>query len=59
MTVLNAPVQGVKITRQGDGYAYRVVDVASRTFHPNNYYLPFLRSEVQNSAGTLEQNPGY
>ena len=59
MTVLNAPVRGVKITREGDGYAYTVVDVAARTFHEYNYYLPFLRSEIQNSAGTLEQNPGY
>ena len=59
MTVLNSPVQGVKITRSGDTYTYKVVDVADRTFAARNYYLPLMRSEIENSAGTLEQNPGY
>lgn len=59
MDVLNNPVQGVKVTRSGSGYSYRVVDVASRTFEPRNYYLPLLRSEIENAGGTLEQNPGY
>jgi len=59
MQVLNQPVQGVKITKTADGYNYKVVDVASRTFNARNYYLPFLRSEVENSAGSLQQNPGY
>ena len=59
MTVLNSPVRGVKITRTGDTYTYKVVDVADRTFSARNYYLPLMRSEIENSAGTLEQNPGY
>ena len=59
MTVLNQPVQGVKITRSGDTYTYKVVDVADRTFAARNYYLPLMRSEIENAAGTLEQNPGY
>ena len=59
MTVLNSPVQGVKITRTGDTYTYKVVDVADRTFSARNYYLPLMRSEIENAAGTLEQNPGY
>ena len=59
MTVLNQPVRGVKITRSGGAYTYTVVDVAKRVFAERNYYLPFMRSEVENSAGTLEQNPGY
>ena len=59
MTVLNQPVQGVKVTRSGDAYTYKVVDVADRTFAARNYYLPFMRSELENAAGTLEQNPGY
>lgn len=59
MTVLNEPVQGVKISRFGDAYSYEVVDVASRKFNQANYYLPFMRSEIENSGGTLEQNPGY
>lgn len=53
--VLNRPVKGVKIA----GGAYEVVDVAARSFEERNYYLPFTRSEIQNSNGTLEQNKGY
>jgi hypothetical protein len=59
MTVLNSPVQGVKVTRAGSGYSYKVVDVADRTFAARNYYLPLMRSEIENAGGTLEQNPGY
>ena len=59
MTVLNQPVNGVKITRSGAVYTYTVRKVADRTFNERNYYLPFMRSEIENSAGTLEQNPGY
>ncbi len=59
MTVLNQPVNGVKITRSGAAYTYTVQKVADRTFNERNYYLPFMRSEIENSAGTLEQNPGY
>ena len=59
MTVLNRPVQGVKVTRSGETYTYKVVDVADRTFSARNYYLPLMRSEIENSDGTLEQNPGY
>ena len=59
MTVLNQPVQGVKVTRTGNTYSYKVVDVADRTFAARNYYLPLMRSEIENAAGTLEQNPGY
>ncbi|MBO4817328.1 MAG: RagB/SusD family nutrient uptake outer membrane protein [Bacteroidales bacterium] len=59
INVLNSPVQGVKVTRSEDRYSYEVVDVADRTFMERNYYLPFMRSEVVNSKGTLEQNAGY
>lgn len=59
ITVLNRPVQGVKITRSGNQYSYSVVNVAGRTFQERNYYLPFLRSEIENADGTLEQNAGY
>ena len=59
MDVLNKPVQGVKVTRSGDGWQYRVTDVADRTFAERNYYLPLMRSEIENAGGTLEQNPGY
>ena len=57
--VLNQPVQGVKVARAGAGYSYTVVDVADRTFNARNNYLPFMRSEIENSGATLEQNPGY
>jgi len=58
--VLNRPVEGVAIARSIDGsYTYNVVDVAERKFHSHNYYMPFPRSEVANSQGTLSQNGGY
>ena len=59
MTVLNTPVKGVKVTKVGNTYGYTPVDVASRKFNSYNYYLPFARSEIENSGGTLVQNPGY
>ena len=57
--VLNEPVRGVRITKEGGVYSYTVVDVAERKFNQANYRLPFLRSEIENSEGTLVQNPGY
>ena len=59
MTVLNSPVQGVKVSRSGSAYTYKVVNVADRTFAARNYYLPLMHSEIVNAGGTLEQNPGY
>ena len=59
MDVLNKPVLGVEISREGQGWSYKVVEVATRTFYEKNYYLPFLRSEIENSNNTLEQNPNY
>ena len=59
MEVLNKPVLGVAVTRNGEGWSYEVQEVATRTFYEKNYYLPFLRSEIENSQNTLEQNPNY
>ena len=60
MEVLNQPVYGVKITKNGENsWSYEKVEVAKRTFLERNYYMPFTRSEVENSNNTLEQNPGY
>ncbi len=59
MDVLNKPVLGVAVTKTGAGWSYQVQEVASRTFYERNYYLPFLRSEIENSGNTLEQNPQY
>ena len=58
-TVLNSPVYGVKISKSGDTYKYTKVEVAERVFNDRNYYLPFTRAEIENSNGTLEQNPNY
>lgn len=65
--VLNRTVLGVKVTKEvinvGDNeefkFSYDVVDVAPRVFLNRNYYLPFSRSEIVNSQGTLVQNDGY
>ena len=59
MTVLNRPVLGVTVAKTEGGWSYDVVEVAARTFYEKNYYLPFLRSEIENSNNTLEQNPNY
>lgn len=59
MEVLNRPVLGVKVTKEGEGWNYEVTEVAERIFFEKNYYLPFLRSEIENSNNTLEQNPQY
>ena len=59
MDVLNKPVLGVAVTKTETGWSYEVKEVATRTFHERNYYLPFLRSEIENSNNTLEQNPNY
>jgi hypothetical protein len=59
-TVLNQPIQGVRVTMNGGGFNYQVVNVANRVFNlPTNYYLPFAYSEIVNSEGTLIQNQGY
>lgn len=59
MEVLNNPILGVKVTKNGNTFSYEVAEVATRTFYERNYYLPFLRSEIENSNNTLEQNPQY
>lgn len=60
MEVLNKPVYGVKVTKTGENrWEYETVEVAKRTFLERNYYMPFSRSEIENSNNTLVQNPGY
>jgi hypothetical protein len=60
LDVLNQPIRGVTVSKNALGaYTYQFTTVASRVFHPHNIYLPFSRSEVTNSGGTLTQNPGY
>lgn len=59
MDVLNSPVLGVKVSKKDNKWKYEVAEVATRTFYERNYYLPFLRSEIENSNNTLKQNPQY
>ena len=59
-TVLNRSIKGVVVRKNHlGGFQYSYVTVATRTFEPRHYYLPFTRKEVANSAGTLTQNPEY
>ena len=57
--VLNQPIKGVKVSKNGESLSYQEFNVSERKFQERNYYLPFLRSEIQNSKGTLIQNNGY
>ena len=59
MQVLNEPIIGVKVEKNGTSLDYIEYEVAERKFQERNYYLPFLRSEIVNSKGTLKQNDGY
>jgi len=60
-TVLNTPVKGVIVTKDDSGnFVYQENDNAGeRVFQTRNYHLPFARSEVVNSGGTITQNEGY
>ena len=58
--VLNKPVQGVVVNKNEAGnFVYQIKDVGERVFNEKNYRLPFTRSEIVNSGGTLKQNEGY
>lgn len=59
-SVLNRSIKGVVVRKNNlGGFQYSYTTVASRTFEERNYYLPFTRKEIANSAGTLTQNPEY
>lgn len=58
--VLNKPVKGVAVAKDENGtYSYQVMNVSDRVFVPRNYCMPFSRSEIIGSGGTLTQNEGY
>ena len=60
MGVLNRSIKGVTVRKNSlGGFQYATRTVAFRTFYERNYYMPFTRKEVANSAGTLSQNPEY
>lgn len=57
--VLNKPVRGVRIIKNGDGtLAYSYEDVASSSFLSHMYWYPILRVELWGNSA-LEQNPGW
>ena len=62
-TVLNKPVQGMRITRDDLGnYAYTVFAADTRVFDVKMYWYPIPRTEIlkYRSAGkTIVQNPGW
>jgi hypothetical protein len=57
--VMQKPVRGVQITREGDGtFVYNYVDVAQSTFSEKMYWYPIARGEIQGNPN-LTQNPGW
>lgn len=59
-TVLNQPVHGVTVTKNGSNFVYNTVVVENRVFAANKmYYYPFPQTEVLRSKGILKQNTGW
>ncbi len=49
---------GMEITKTGNNYTYKVIDVSPRFFKPIYYYFPIPRAEVTINPALL-QNPEY
>jgi hypothetical protein len=60
-TVLNQPLQGVAVTKDGSGnFTYTVQTVQNRVFDATKmYYYPFPQTQISLSNGVLQQNPGW
>lgn len=59
-TVLNQPLLGMRITRNGAMFNYQVFEVEKRTFQsPRMYHYPIPASEINKSNGVLAQNEGW
>jgi len=59
-TVLNRPVSGVRVTKNGTLFVYTPFIVENRVFDASRMYLyPFPQTEVIKSKGVLVQNPGW
>lgn len=62
-TVLNKPVNGMRITRDNAGiYTYTVFESEKRLFDPKMYWYPIPRTEIlkyRNAGKTIIQNPGW
>ena len=57
----NKPAGGVIITKNANGsfsYAPKIA-LDGRAFHPQHYWLPIPRTEIQASNNLLQQNDGY
>ena len=60
MEVLNKAIKGTSVRKNElGGFQYTYPTVAYRTFYERNYYFPFTRKEIANSAGAITQNPEY
>lgn len=54
------PIQGVQITKNGDGsFSYLRLNLLNRTWDNKLYFIPISFNEIQSSGNSLEQNPGY
>ncbi|MDR0541238.1 MAG: RagB/SusD family nutrient uptake outer membrane protein [Dysgonamonadaceae bacterium] len=61
-TVLNKPLQGMRIEKTSAGFTYTPFQVEQRSFDPKFYWYPIPRTEIlkYKSHGTeLKQNPGW
>lgn len=62
-TVLNKPVNGVRITKDSSGnYTYTSFEADTRVFEPKMYWYPIPRKEIlkyRNAGKTIIQNPGW
>jgi hypothetical protein len=59
-SVLNLPIMGIKVTQNGNTFAYSEFTVENRVFiAPKMYYYPIPQTEISRSKGVLVQNPGW
>ena len=62
-TVLNKPVNGIRITKDDAGdFAYTVFEADTRVFDPKMYWYPIPRTEIlkyRNAGKKIVQNPGW
>jgi hypothetical protein len=57
--ILNQPLRGVEIIKNGSNFTYEYVEVEPRHFDEKMYLYPIPQEEVLKSDGNLTQNPGW
>ena len=58
--VLNSPVYGIGISREGNSFVYNKFEVEKRIFDASKMYLyPLPYEEINKSGNVLEQNPNW